>query len=386
MPIKNRFAEWHAEITAWRRGFHQQPELGYDLPQTAEKVADLCRQFGCDQVVTGVGRSGVVAVIQGRGQSDRAIALRADMDALPIDEITGADHASRIPGQMHACGHDGHTAMLLGAAKYLCETRQFAGRAVLIFQPAEEGGAGALAMIQDGLIERFGISEFYGMHNMPGIAAGKFAIRPGAIMAAADFFTLTLTGRGGHAAKPQGTIDTAVVSAHVIVALQSIVSRNVDPLAACVVSICTITTDSRADNVIPQTVTLGGTVRTLDPELRDFAQTRVTEIAQGVAATFGARVDVEYHRGYPVTMNAPDPTDHAAHAARQVAGDVDMTVDPMMGAEDFSYMLERRPGAYIFMGNGDSAGLHHPAYDFNDATIPAGCSWFVQMVEDRMPL
>lgn len=386
MPIKNRFADLLPEITAWRRGFHQTPELGYDVHQTAATVADLCRSFGCDLVVTGVGQTGVVAVIQGRAPSDHAIALRADMDALPIDEITGAEYASQIPGKMHACGHDGHTAMLLGAAKYLCETRNFAGRAVMIFQPAEEGGAGGLAMVKDGMMDRFGITEVYGMHNMPGIAAGHFAIRPGPMMAAADFFTITLTGRGGHAAKPQGTIDTALVSAHLIVALQTIVSRNVDPLAACVVSICTISTDSRADNVIPQTVTLGGTVRSLDDAVRDYAEARVHEISAGIAATFGASALVDYHRGYPVTVNAPDQTDYAAQAAIKVAGHVDMTVDPMMGAEDFSYMLNTRPGAYMFIGNGDSAGLHHPAYDFDDSVIPAGCSWFVQMIEDRLPL
>ena len=385
MPIKNRFAEMHPEITAWRQAMHQNPELGYDVHETAAMVADLCRSFGCDEVVTGIGRTGVVAVIQGRGQSDRVIGLRADMDALPIHEITGAPYASKIAGKMHACGHDGHTAMLLGAAKYLCETRNFNGRAVMIFQPAEEGGAGALAMVNDGMMDRFGITEVYGLHNMPGMPAGQFAIRSGAMMAAADFFTITLTGRGGHAAKPQGTVDTYLVAAHLIVALQSIVARNVDPLAACVVSVCTMASDSRADNVIPQTVTLGGTVRTLDPELRDFAEMRVTEIATGIAATFGAKAQVDYHRGYPVTMNAPDQTDYAAQAARHVAGDVDVTVDPMMGAEDFSYMLNSRPGAYIFVGNGDSAMLHHPAYDFDDAIIPLGCSWFVQMIEDRLP-
>ncbi|GLK62561.1 M20 aminoacylase family protein [Paracoccus kondratievae] len=387
MPVKNRFAELLPEITAWRRDFHENPELDYAVHRTAGRVAELLRSFGLDEVVEGIGRTGVVGVIKGRSNtSGRVIGLRADMDALPIHEKTGAEYASKTPGVMHACGHDGHTAMLLGAAKYLAETRNFDGTAVVIFQPAEEGGAGGLAMVQDGLVDRWGIQEFYGMHNMPGYPVGAFAIREGAMMAAADQFEITVTGKGGHAAKPHETIDTTLVAAHIIVALQSIVSRNVDPLKSGVVSVCVVQTDSTAHNVIPQVVMLKGTARTLDPEVRDQIEERVREVAAHTAAAFGARAEVEYERGYPITMNHPEATGHAAEVARQIAGDVNMDMLPLMAGEDFSYMLNERPGAYIFLGNGDTAMVHHPAYDFDDNAIPAGSSWYAGMAEARMPI
>ncbi|WP_134726556.1 M20 aminoacylase family protein [Paracoccus luteus] len=386
MPVKNRFAELLPEITAWRREFHENPELLYEVHRTAGRVAGLLREFGVDEVVEGVGRTGVVGVIRGKTDTrGRVIGLRADMDALPITEQTGAAHASRTPGVMHACGHDGHTAMLLGAAKYLAETRNFDGTAIVIFQPAEEGGAGGQAMVQDGLVDRWGIQEFYGMHNMPGIPTGTFAIREGAMMAAADQFQITVTGKGGHAAKPHDCIDTALVAAQIIVAMQSVVSRNVDPLKSGVISICVIETDSTASNVIPHVVVLKGTCRSLDPAVRDQLEQGVTRVAEGVAATFGATAQVAYERGYPVTVNHPDATVHAADVARAIAGDVDMEVAPMMGGEDFSYMLNERPGAYIFVGNGDTAMVHHPAYDFDDNAIPAGSSWYAGMAEARMP-
>ena len=386
MPIKNRFAEMLPEITAWRHDFHQHPELLFDLPRTAGRVADLLRSFGCDEVTEGIGRSGVVAVIRGRTDTrGRVIGLRADMDALPITEQTGAPHASRTPGRMHACGHDGHTAMLLGAARYLAETRAFDGTAVLVFQPAEEGGGGGREMVAEGLMDRWGIQEIYGMHNMPGIPVGQFAIRPGAIMAAADQFEIVVTGKGGHAAKPHDCVDATVVAAHVIVALQTIASRNVDPLKQVVVSVCTINSDSTAHNVIAQEVRMRGTVRTMDRGLQDYVERRVQEIATGTALALGAQAEVHYRRGYPVTVNAPDQTAHAAEVARAIAGQVDTDVAPMMGAEDFSYMLNERPGAYIFLGNGDTAMIHHPAYDFTDAAIPYGASWYAGMIEARMP-
>ncbi|WP_288948894.1 M20 aminoacylase family protein [uncultured Paracoccus sp.] len=387
MPVKNRFAELLPEITAWRRDFHENPELDYAVHRTAGRVAELLRSFGLDEVVEGIGRTGVVGVIKGRSNtSGRVIGLRADMDALPIHEKTGAEYASKTPGVMHACGHDGHTAMLLGAAKYLAETRNFDGTAVVIFQPAEEGGAGGLAMVQDGLVDRWGIQEFYGMHNMPGYPVGAFAIREGAMMAAADQFEITVTGKGGHAAKPHEAIDTTLVAAHIIVALQSIVSRNVDPLKSGVVSVCVVQTDSTAHNVIPQVVMLKGTARTLDPEVRDQIEERVREVAAHTAAAFSARAEVEYERGYPITMNHPEATGHAAEVARQIAGDVNMDMLPLMAGEDFSYMLNERPGAYIFLGNGDTAMVHHPAYDFDDNAIPAGSSWYAGMAEARMPI
>lgn len=386
MPVKNRFAEMLPEITAWRRDFHAHPELQFDVQRTAGRVAELCRQFGCDEVVEGVGRTGVVAVIRGRSTgSGRVVGLRADMDALPIIERTGVPYASTVAGKMHACGHDGHTAMLLGAAKYLAETRNFDGTAICIFQPAEEGGGGGREMVADGMMERWGIQEVYGMHNMPGIPVGTFAIREGAMMAAADQFDILLTGKGGHAAKPHDCIDTVVVAAHVITALQTIASRGVDPLQQVVVSVCVVETDSPAHNVIPQTVKLKGTVRTMDHAVQDYAEKRLCEIAEGTALALGARAEVHYQRGYPVTMNAPENTGFAVEVARAISGRVDDNTPPLMGAEDFSYMLNERPGAYIFLGNGDTAMVHHPEYNFDDNAIPFGSSWYAGMVEARMP-
>ncbi|TGD64047.1 amidohydrolase [Tabrizicola sp. WMC-M-20] len=386
MPVKNRFAEMLPEITEWRRDFHTHPELLFEVHRTAAKVADLLRDFGCDEVVTGIGRTGVVGVIHGKTDTaGRVIGLRADMDALPIHEQTGVDYASTTRGVMHACGHDGHTAMLLGAAKYLAETRNFDGRAVVIFQPAEEGGGGGREMVDDGMMDRFGVQEVYGMHNMPGIPLGTFAIRPGAIMAAADQFELTVTGKGGHAAKPHDCIDTTVVAAHIIVALQTIASRGVDPMKQVVVSVCTVQTDSTAHNVIPQVVKLKGTVRTMDPSVQDYVERRISEIVTGTATALGASATVNYQRGYPVTVNATENTQHAVEVAKAVSGKVDDNTAPLMGAEDFSFMLNARPGAYIFLGNGDTAMVHHPAYNFDDNAIPFGSSWYAGMVETRMP-
>jgi amidohydrolase len=386
MPVKNRFAEMLPEITGWRRDFHEHPELQFEVHRTAARVADLCREFGCDEVTTGIGRTGVVAVIRGKTNvSGRVVGLRADMDALPIIEQTGVNYASKTPGKMHACGHDGHTAMLLGAAKYLAETRNFDGTAVMIFQPAEEGGGGAREMVADGLMERWGVQEVYGMHNMPGIPVGQFAIRAGAMMAAADTVEIVVTGKGGHAARPHDCIDTTVVAAHLIVALQTIASRGVDPLKQVVVSICAVETDSTAHNVIPQVVKLKGTVRTMDFDVQDFTERRIHEIAEGTAMAFGAKAQVTYSRGYPVTVNAAENTRFASDVAHRVSGKVDTDTPPLMGAEDFSYMLLKRPGAYIFMGNGDTAMVHHPAYNFDDSAIPFGSSWYAGMVESRMP-
>ena len=386
MPVKNRFADLLPEITAWRRDFHEHPELLFDVQRTAGKVADLLRSFGCDEVVEGIGRTGVVGVIYGKTDTaGRVVGLRADMDALPIVEATGVDYASKTHGKMHACGHDGHTAMLLGAAKYLSETRNFDGRVVLIFQPAEEGGGGGREMVQDGMITRWGIQEVYGMHNMPGIPVGHFAIRPGAMMAAADQFEIVVTGKGGHAAKPHDCIDTTVVAAHIIVALQTIASRGVDPLKQVVVSVCTVATDSTAHNVIPQVVKMRGTARTMDPAVQDFVERRIADIASGTAAALGAVAVVAYQRGYPVTVNAEENTVFAADVARDISGHVDTNTPPLMGAEDFSFMLNERPGAYIFLGNGDTAMVHHPAYNFDDNAIPFGSSWYAGMAEARMP-
>ncbi len=387
MPIINRVADLADEIATWRRDFHENPEILFDVHRTAGIVAEKLKEFGCDEVVTGLGQTGVVGVIKGRSNnSGRVIGLRADMDALPIEEATDVPYKSKVPGKMHACGHDGHTAMLLGAAKYLAETRNFDGTAIMIFQPAEEGGGGGDAMVKDGLMERFGVQEVYGMHNMPGIPVGHFAIRPGPMMAAADRFVITIEGKGGHAARPHDCIDPVVVSAHVITALQTVASRNADPLDSVVVSVCSVKAGDTF-NVIPQTVTLLGTVRTLSPEVRDLAETRIRAITEGVCTALGAKAEVDYSRGYPVTMNDPAKTTFMTEVAKAVAGEsgVDTTVAPLMGAEDFSYMLEQRPGAYIFVGNGDTAGVHHPAYDFNDEAAPYGVSLWAKIIETGMP-
>lgn len=382
MPIINRVADFADEVTGWRRDIHAHPELLYDVHRTAGLVAERLRAFGCDEVVTGIGRTGVVGVVRGaRGSSGRTIGLRADMDALPIEEETNAQYRSTVPGKMHACGHDGHTAMLLGAAKYLAETRNFDGTAVFIFQPAEEGGAGAAAMLQEGLMDRFGVDEVYGVHNWPGIPVGHFAVKPGPLMAAADKFTITVTGRGGHAAHPHQCADPLVAGAQMVGAMQSIVARNVDPLDAAVLSICSFRSGDTY-NVIPQVATILGTVRTLKPEVQAIVQGRIHAVAESVATAMGVTAEVDYVRGYPVTFNHAEQTEFMARIAGEVSG-VNTDIVPQMGAEDFSYMLLERPGAYMFIGNGDSALCHHPAYDFDDGAIPYGISLFAKIVEER---
>ncbi|MEM1006409.1 MAG: M20 aminoacylase family protein [Pseudomonadota bacterium] len=387
MPVKNRLAEMHGQITKWRHHLHMHPELMYDVEETAGFVVDRLQEFGVDDITPGIGKTGVVAVIKGRTDTKgRVIGLRADMDALPIEEATGLDYASTVAGKMHACGHDGHTSMLLGAAQYLAETRNFDGTVVLIFQPAEEGGAGGLAMCQDGLMDRWGIQEVYGMHNMPGLPVGEFAIRPGALLASSDEFEITVTGKGGHAAAPHEAVDTTLVASHIVVSLQSVVSRTVDPIKRVVLTVGTFETDSVASNVIAHTVRLKGTVRTLDPEYRTIAEDRVRRIAEDTASAFGATAQMVWEPGYPVTVNSEAETTYAAEAAAAVAGKVNDSTDPIMPSEDFAYMLEQRPGAYIFVGNGDTAMCHHPKYNFDDDAIPAGCSWFAELVERRLPV
>ncbi len=387
MPILNRIAGLQREIAAWRQDIHAHPELLYDVHRTAGLVAEKLKSFGCDEVVTGIGRTGVVGVIRGaKAGGDKVIGLRADMDALPIEEATSVPYKSTVPGKMHACGHDGHTAMLLGAARYLAETRNFAGTAIVIFQPAEEGGGGGRAMVQDGLMDRFRIEQVFGMHNYPGLPVGEFAIRPGPMMAAADRLIIELEGKGGHAARPHFSVDTVLVGAQIINQIQSIVARNVNPLQAAVVSICLFQAGT-TDNVIPQTALLRGTARSLDPHVRDVLEKRLHEVVEGTARLYGAKAKFTYKRDYPVTRNHAKETEFAASVAADVVGEthVDTDVEPVMGAEDFSFMLEARPGAFIFVGNGESAGLHHPAYDFNDEVIPVGTSYWVKLVETALP-
>ena len=389
MPIRNRIAELQPELAALRRDIHAHPELGAETKRTSALVAEELRAMGCDQVVEGIGGLGVVGLIRGRADSaGRVLGLRGDMDALPIAEETGAEHASRTPGVMHACGHDGHTAMLLGAARYLAETRNFDGAVALIFQPAEETGQGARAMIEDGLMARFAIQEVYGLHNMPGLPVGAFALRPGPLMAAVDEFDITVTGRGGHAAKPHETVDPTVIAAQIVVAAQSIISRNADPVAEGVLSVTSVRTSATAYNVIPQSVHLRGTVRSHDAALQDRVEARLGALAQGIAAAMGGRAEMVYDRIVPITVNAAAPTALAREAAQAVAGQApgQLREAPLiMGGEDFAFMLNARPGAFVFVGNGDNAPLHHPEYDFNDAAIAAGASFFAELVERRMP-
>jgi amidohydrolase len=386
MPIVNRVAAMHEEITAWRRDLHAHPELGFDVHRTAGIVVDKLKAFGCDDIVSGVGKTGVVGVIKGRKTaSGKVVGLRADMDALPIQEMTGVPYASETPGKMHACGHDGHTAMLLGAAKYLCETRNFDGTVVVVFQPNEEGLTGSLAMIEDGLIERFGIQQVYGMHTSPTHELGKFALCAGPMLAACDKFTILITGKGSHAGRPHEGVDPVVVAAQTIMALQTIASRNVNPLDAVVVSTC-IVRAGEAFNIIPQGTTLIGTVRTLSEKVRSQTHARMRQIAEGTAALFGATAKATFEGDVPVTVNDAEKTKFATGVAAEVVGEGNVKeMRPIMGAEDFSHMLKKRPGAFIMLGNGIGPGLHNPGYNFNDAAIPLGVSYWVRLAETAMP-
>lgn len=387
MPVINRIADMNAEVSAWRRDLHENPELSYDVHRTAGIVAEKLRAFGCDEVIPGIGRTGVVAVIKGRkNTSGKVVGMRADMDALPIIEETGLPHASKIAGKMHACGHDGHTASLLGAAKYLAETRNFDGTAIMIFQPAEENGGGGEAMVKDGLIERWKINEVYAMHNAPGLPVGAFATRPGPMLAAADMLDITITGKGGHAAKPHMAIDPVLIGAHIIVAMQTIASRSVDPLDSSIISLCMFHAGN-AGNVIPQTAEITGTARSLKPEVRDLLEKRFVEIAEKTADMLGGRAKAVYTRGYPVTRNHERQTAFAVDVARQIAGmdRVEPNMTPVMGGEDFSFMLEKCPGAMIMFGNGASGPLHHPSYDFNDEAIPHAATFWARLAETAMP-
>jgi amidohydrolase len=381
MQIDPRILALKDEVTAWRRDFHENPEILYEVHRTAGIVAEKLREFGCDEVVEGIGKTGVVGVIKGRGNG-KVVGLRADMDALPITEETNLPHRSKVDGKMHACGHDGHTSMLLGAAKHLAATRDFDGTVVVIFQPAEEGGAGGKAMVDDGMMDRWNIAEVYGMHNMPGLPAGHFSLRPGPLMAATAYYQITIEGRGSHAAKPHEGVDPVLVGAHIVTALQTIASRTVDPLKSVVVS-NTVFQAGEAQNVIPQRAILRGTVRTLDNEVRDLTEARFKAIVEGTAKMLGAEATLDYRRGYPATVNHRKETAFAANVARGIAGagGVDDDAVPTMGGEDFSYMLEARPGAFIFIGNGDTAGLHHPAYDFNDEVLPVGIQYWTSIAK-----
>jgi amidohydrolase len=390
MPIINRIAEYHTELTAWRRDLHAHPEIAYQEFRTSDIVAAKLAEWGIE-VHRGLGGTGVVGTLRG-AQSPagaRTIGLRADMDALPMQEENDFEHRSTVPGRMHACGHDGHTTMLLGAARYLAETRNFAGTVHFIFQPAEEGGAGARRMIEDGLFDLFPCDEVYGMHNWPEMPAGTIGVRPGAMMASADLFEVKIVGRGGHGAMPHHTVDPVVVAAHVVTALQSLVSRNANPLENAVVSVTMIHSGS-AFNVIPNEATIGGTVRTFQESVRDMIEAGISRIASNVAEAFGATADVQYRRNYPVTLNSVDQAAFAAEVASELVGEerVRREFDPSMGAEDFAFMLQQRPGAYVWIGQSggpSSCMVHNPRYDFNDEILPLGASYWARLVERALP-
>jgi amidohydrolase len=386
MVVINSIAAFADDMTAWRRHLHQNPELGVDCHETADFVVARLREFGIGEIHTGFATTGLVALIDGQGPGP-TIGLRADMDALPIAEASGVDWASTRPGKMHACGHDGHTTMLLGAAKYLAETRNFTGRVALIFQPAEETGGGAEVMVNEGILEKFDISGVYALHNAPGPEVGRFYTTAGPLMAAVDTFDIHITGEGGHGAYPQATRDPVIAAASMVMALQSIVSRNHYAFDDLVISVTQIHTGS-ADNVIPETAYINGTVRTFDTTVQAMVMDRMAKIVAGQAASFGVEAELIYTKGYPATVNDAEKTKFAVAVAGDVVGDdrVDSPFGQEMGAEDFSYMLDKRPGCYLFLTQGKSAGLHHPRYDFNDEISPIGASFFARLVECAQPL
>jgi hippurate hydrolase len=386
MPVVNRIADMSAEMTGWRRHLHTIPELGLECHQTAAFVAERLREFGVDELHEGIAKTGIVAIINGQGAGP-TIGLRADMDALPITEETGLDYASTHPGKMHACGHDGHTAMLLGAAKYLVETRNFSGRVALIFQPAEEAGGGGEVMVKKGIMERFDIAEVYAIHNSPGKEFGHFFTTSGPIMAAADTFHIHITGKGGHGARPHDCIDPVVAACAIVQAFQTILSRNVHAKDRAVISTTQIHTGT-VDNVIPETCYINGTVRTFDKEVQALVLRRMREIVAGQAASFNVEAKFEFEFGYPPTVNDAEKSRFAVAVAEEIAGTgrVDPEIEPVMGAEDFSYLLEARPGAYLHLGQGDGAGVHHPKYNFNDEIAPIGASFFARLVERAQPI
>lgn len=384
MPVINRIAEFHAEMAEWRQRIHAHPETAFEERETATLVAGLLESFGI-AVERGIARTGVIGTLKGSTESGRAIALRADMDALPIAEQNAFPHASRNPGRMHACGHDGHTAMLLGAARHLAETRNFAGTIHFVFQPAEENEGGARVMIEEGVLDRYPVEGVYGMHNWPELPAGQFAIRPGPMMAAFDIFEITVIGRGAHAAMPHLAIDPVVAAAQIVGALQTIASRNVHPLESAIVSVTQIH-GGDTWNVIPETVVLRGTTRSFSPAVRDALEPAIRRIAEGACSTCGAQMELRYERRYPPTINAAQETEIAAAAAASLVGEGNVRRDllPSMGAEDFAWFLENKPGAYIWIGNGTAENggmLHNPHYDFNDAILPLGASYWVRLAE-----
>ncbi len=387
MPVINRIAALADDMTAWRRHLHTIPELSFDCPKTAAFIKERLEEIGVDELHEGIAQTGIVAIINGQGEGE-TIGLRADFDALPIPEETGVEYASTHPGKMHACGHDGHTAMLLGAAKYLAETRNFSGRVALIFQPAEEDGGGAEVMCKEGIMDTFDVKQVYGIHNVPDFEFGKFMTTPGPIMAAVDMFTIHIKGRGGHGAMPHETADPVVAAAGMVQAIQTISSRNVHSAQEKVISVTQVHTGT-ASNIIPDTAMINGTVRTFDKDVQALIRRRMEEVVAGQAASYGVEAELDYEVGYPATVNAEAETAFAAKVAEEVVGEakVDAAFPKVAGSEDFAYMLEERPGAYLFVGTGEgTGGLHHPKYNFNDEICPVGASFFARVVETAQPV
>ena len=386
MAILNSIAGFENDMAKWRRHLHQNPELGRDCYKTAEYIQERLKEFGITEIHTGYASTGIVAIIEGQ-TSGRTIGLRADMDALPITENTGMPYSSKNEGVMHACGHDGHTTMLLGAARYLSETRNFSGRVALIFQPDEEATGGAEVMVEEGILEQFKIEEVYALHNIPGHDVGVMYTRPGPIMAGADSFNVEIRGKGGHAAYPHEVKDPIVAAVSIAQAFQTIVSRNNIPSDDLVISITQLHSGT-TDNVIPETAFLNGTVRTFDLSVQEMVINRMEKIISGFSISFEVDAKFNYEKGYPPTINHEEKTNFAIEVAKEVCGSdkVLTSVGKEMGAEDFSYMLQKRPGAYLFMGIGEGAGLHNPNYDFNDAAAPVGASFFARLIEKALPL
>ncbi len=384
MPVLNRIADFQSDIIQWRKALHQIPELGFDCPKTSSFIAERLREFGVDELHQGIAQTGIVAIING-AQAGATIGLRADFDGLAMEDKSGKPHGSTQSGQMHGCGHDGHTAMLLGAARYLAETRRFSGRVALIFQPAEEGGGGAKVMCEEGIMDSFQIREVYGFHNVPGLEHGTIQTRPGPLLAAVDSFEINVTGRGGHGGMPHETKDPLVATCGIVQAIQTIVSRNLDPQRVMALSVTQVHTGSTS-NVIPDTAFINGTIRTFEPEVKEMVQNRLAEVVEGQAVTYGCQAHLTYKEGYPATVNNPEKVEFAAQAARDVVGDdrVNLDCEKVSGSEDFSYMLQERPGAFLFLGTGDGPKLHHPEYDFDDSVATVGASVFARLIETAL--
>ena len=386
MPIINKIADYYEEMKEWRRHLHANPELGFECYNTSGFVIQKLKEFGIDKIYTGIAKTGLVAIINGK-KKGKTIGLRADMDALPLKEEIDHNYKSKVDGVMHACGHDGHTTMLLGAAKYLVDTKNFAGQVALIFQPAEEKGGGAAEMCKEGIMDKFSIDEVYGIHTLPGSPLGKFETNSNTVFAASDDFLINITGNGGHGAYPEQTVDPVMIATQITQGIQSITARNINALKPVVISVTQIHTGT-AYNIIPETASINGTVRTLTEETQELVKQRMTEICNGYSLAFKGKIELIYNYGYPATINYEKEAAFAIEVAEEISGkkNVDGNAKPDMGAEDFSFMLHERPGAFLNLGQGNGPGVHNTKFDFNDDLSPIGASFFVKLIEKGLPL